>query len=506
MTPTGGLLAEGISSKSLGTIAGHMAVHYTYLKHIDEGAGNSRQETQLYLWVDDGNGGGIADDQVANGGEIRTLELIVRNDVNFVGGAGSGNLFEVGGRAAIAYARVNPVLGPTNNYKASVWIDDGHGGGTAGDLVEQAGEIRDIEIVENEATIQTGLSYNGKAAVAYITEGNSTGGKLKFWVDDGRTGGTASDGVPNGGEIQTLDGPTVAFDGQAIQAGPKLLSLYFHKTQNELKLWTIDVPPGIASVNPATGFALGDTLVTVNGGNFFAGTTVSFGGAAATDVTVVNDRTLTVRTPPHAVGVVDVVVTNGDGLSATLAGSYTYQPNPPPSLTSITPLSGAAFGGSLMTVNGDFFQVGATVLVGGKPLLNLQRVNSRLMRGTVPLGAEGAVDVSVVNPDGGTATLPGAFTYNLGSAVTDVEQSKFFPSPFRPKQGHNAMIVNAPDGSTIRIFDISGNLVKELHTVGSGVLWDVRNESGEDLASGIYVYLVTDPAGNKFKNRIMVIR
>ncbi len=507
VSPVGGTLQEGISCKALATIRGHLAVFYTYFKYIDEGAGASRTETQLYLWVDDGNGGGVSNNQQAEGSEIRTLELLVRDDVNFIGAGGTATLFELNGHAAIAYARVNNVIGSSaNNYKASIWIDDGRGGGTADDLAQSGGEIRDIEITQAESAIQAGLPYNGKAAVAYVSEGNGTGGKVKFWVDDGRGGGTASDGVVNGTEVQTLDGPTVDFHGQAIVSGPKLLTLYYHKTQGALKLWTVDVPPAVTSINPTSGFGLGDTLVTITGRNFFPTSSVTFGGVAATELTYINDTSMTVRTPEHAVGVADVVVTNSDGLTGTLAAAFTYQPNPSPQLTSVSPTSGAVFGGTLMTVTGNYFQTGAVVLVGGHSLLNMTRVNSRTITGTVPQGAEGPADVTLQNPDAGTATLASGYTYTLGTTITEVEKSKFFPSPFRPKNGNNAMIVNAPDGSTIRIFDVNCHMVKELHTVGNGVLWDVRNESGEDLASGIYLYLVTDPSGNKFKNRFMVIR
>jgi hypothetical protein len=75
--------------------------------------------------------------------------------------------------------------------------------------------------------------------------------------------------------------------------------------------------------------------VTITGAGFAAGTTVSFGGVAAPQVTVVNGTTLRVGVPAHAAGAVDVVVTVG-GETATVAGGYTYGtvntlPTPPPS-------------------------------------------------------------------------------------------------------------------------------------------------------------------------------
>lgn len=52
--------------------------------------------------------------------------------------------------------------------------------------------------------------------------------------------------------------------------------------------------------------------------------TLTIGGTAATNITLVNSSTITATAPAHAAGAVDVVVTNGDGQTATLANGYTY--------------------------------------------------------------------------------------------------------------------------------------------------------------------------------------
>jgi hypothetical protein len=66
--------------------------------------------------------------------------------------------------------------------------------------------------------------------------------------------------------------------------------------------------------------------VTINGTGFAAGATVTFGGTAATSVVVVNSTKITAVTPAHAVGAVNVVVTNTDTTTATSIGGYTYRP------------------------------------------------------------------------------------------------------------------------------------------------------------------------------------
>jgi len=65
---------------------------------------------------------------------------------------------------------------------------------------------------------------------------------------------------------------------------------------------------GVTQVIAAEGSTAGGTSVTVQGSNFTAGSTVSFGGIYATGVTVVSGQVITCTTPAHYKGVVDVRV------------------------------------------------------------------------------------------------------------------------------------------------------------------------------------------------------
>ena len=56
------------------------------------------------------------------------------------------------------------------------------------------------------------------------------------------------------------------------------------------------------------GTPFGGDSVTLSGTGFTAGTTVSFGGTAATSVSFVDSMTLTVVTPAHPSGTVGVTV------------------------------------------------------------------------------------------------------------------------------------------------------------------------------------------------------
>jgi hypothetical protein len=81
--------------------------------------------------------------------------------------------------------------------------------------------------------------------------------------------------------------------------------------------------PTLTSVSPNSGSKNGGTVVTLTGTNFISGATATFGGTAATILTL-NSTTITATTPGHAVGTVNVTVTNPDAQNATLSGGFTY--------------------------------------------------------------------------------------------------------------------------------------------------------------------------------------
>lgn len=94
---------------------------------------------------------------------------------------------------------------------------------------------------------------------------------------------------------------------------------------------TPPAPPRLDSFSPRFGLEAGNTLVTLTGAHFLAGgaaplTTVTFGGIPATSVTVVNDTTITCRTPAAntaALPFVDVVLSTSNG-PLTIEGDFTY--------------------------------------------------------------------------------------------------------------------------------------------------------------------------------------
>jgi hypothetical protein len=88
--------------------------------------------------------------------------------------------------------------------------------------------------------------------------------------------------------------------------------------------FTFATAPTVTSVTPNTGTTAGGTSVTIAGSGFVAGATLSFGGSAATGVTVTNAASITATTPARGAGMVNVIVTNPDGQAGTLANGFTF--------------------------------------------------------------------------------------------------------------------------------------------------------------------------------------
>jgi len=172
----------------------------------------------------------------------------------------------------------------------------------------------------------------------------------------------------------------------------------------------------VTSLSPANGPVAGGTVVTITGTGFTGTVLVNFGGTTVTP-TVVNSTTLTVTSPAHAAGVVDVLVTTSAGTSPnTTADDFTY--GVLPVITSINPANGPTAGGTTVTITGSGF-TGATAVMFGAISVTPTVVNDTTITVIAPAQANGVVDVSVVTPVGTSAnTAADNFTYGTGSTTT----------------------------------------------------------------------------------------
>lgn len=113
---------------------------------------------------------------------------------------------------------------------------------------------------------------------------------------------------------------------------------------NKLSL-LYQIRPRIGSISPNSGPTAGGTSVTITTNTslqdpsrhgqpgdplgWYRRIDISFGGSFIV-ATITSDHTLTVVTPAHAAGAVDITIKNNYGLESTLPNGFTYGDGPPP--------------------------------------------------------------------------------------------------------------------------------------------------------------------------------
>ncbi len=82
-----------------------------------------------------------------------------------------------------------------------------------------------------------------------------------------------------------------------------------------------------------------------------------------------------------------------------------------------------------------------------------------------------------------------------------------YPNPFRVSEGHtNITFTNLPPESRLTVATVSGNIVRRIEGIGpDNWVWDVRNDDGKVLASGVYLYVIEFKNGYS-RDKFMVIR
>jgi hypothetical protein len=254
-----------------------------------------------------------------------------------------------------------------------------------------------------------------------LTSGPPAGGTNVTITGTSLTGATA---VTFGGAAATnvvvVDDTTITATTPAHAAGAvDVVVITPSGTGTGTNAYTYIPPrPIVTNVSPNSGTTAGATSVTITGTNFTDANIVTFGGAAATDVVVVNDNTITATTPAHSPGAVDVVVSVPYAFTGTGTSAFTYiSPPGAPTVTGITPGSGATSGGTNVTITGTNFTGATAVTFGGAAATSVVVINSTTITATTPAHAAARVDVVVTAPSGiGIGT--GLFTYNSTADIT----------------------------------------------------------------------------------------
>jgi hypothetical protein len=163
-------------------------------------------------------------------------------------------------------------------------------------------------------------------------------------------------------------------------------------------------------------------------------------------------------------------------------------------------------GGDYTSMLTEIVSVGS--IISGEDISVIQSVGCINLSGNISGG-----DYEVVGVLGGGIILPAGASINL-------ENVKVYPNPYKPNSGtiyDNNPIVGEgiifsglTQKAKVQIFNIAGELVTEFEEEdGDGIyVWDTRNKNGDKVASGVYIYFITNPddKSQKTKGRIVIIR
>ena len=192
-----------------------------------------------------------------------------------------------------------------------------------------------------------------------------------------------------------------------------------------------DYPPALFLANPNYGPLLGGGPFILQGAYFAEGAEVRLDGILAVSQ-VLSGEQISVTPPPHAVGPVDIEVTNPSGLSATLREGYRYalpEVALPPEIESLSPSSSLSIGGESLIIRGAHFSEGAEVLFGDIPATEVSVFTSNLMTALIPAGEpQTTVDLTVRNPDGQAVTLENGFSYTTTERLPPLSVNGATPS------------------------------------------------------------------------------
>lgn len=330
----------------------------------------------------------------------------------------------------------------------SVWCWGYQGGGRLGDGVDA--------MTQREAPMAIAMP---PAATIRVTEGagcaTTTTGALWCWGWGFFLDGTAASSVPVeidlcglpsisslsppygstlGGSVVTINGDeftdgaevyfgnTVADEVTSVTATQIVAVAPMHwESTEDVRVELVDgkvavlpdsfqflTPPAVWQVAPASGPTAGGTTVTILGSALRDGVTVTFGGVVVDEVTI-TDEGAELVTPPHAPGLVEVVVTNFDGQTDTLVDAFEYVI--PPTPISLFPSYGPVEGNTRVVITGEGFNWTSQVYFDDVLSPSITFVDENTVSAYTPPHEPGLVDVRVTNEDGQSGVLEQVFDY-----------------------------------------------------------------------------------------------
>ena len=145
-------------------------------------------------------------------------------------------------------------------------------------------------------------------------------------------------------------------------------------------------------------------------------------------------------------------------------------------------------------------------MVAGAPSASFTTSSPQANLGTVTLGLGPYLVTVKVYDSNNNVSAPGQAYVTMVPA--DLSSVRVYPNPWRSDKHGSKLITfdNLAINSTINIFTVSGHWVKTLPMSSTSVTWDLTNDSGDKVASGLYVYVIKTDNGQKKTGQVAVIK
>ncbi len=212
---------------------------------------------------------------------------------------------------------------------------------------------------------------------------------------------------------------------------------------------------------------------------------------------------------------VQLLTGNVDPMVATMTGGW-----PAPVVASATPPSGTSGLTVPVAIGGSGFAAGATAeLVLGGVTIPAQSVywagKDRIVAEfDLTDAANGFYDLVIYNPYGASDALLGGFEVTgAATGIGDEAPKQFalrpnYPNPFNPATTIRFDVATRSH-VTLRVYDVSGAVVRTLvdESKGAGwhvVEWNGRNDAGDPASSGVYFYRLTAPGFSDVRKMTLI--
>lgn len=114
------------------------------------------------------------------------------------------------------------------------------------------------------------------------------------------------------------------------------------------------------------------------------------------------------------------------------------------------------------------------------------------------------INTGTITADAGDA---GEYSITVSVEISGIDVK---PNPFKPNSdsAHTAIIFDChSQNSVIKVFTISRKLVWKKEVTGERMVsWDAKGTDGNNLASGVYTYLILEESGAKRSGKIAIVR